>query len=113
MKKKLATAIAVLSSALLCIWINNAILWPFTGLRYSVTSESAIIMHVTPHSYDAWGFDYSDGHQFDGTVWRNLWHRPTWHRSHWKDTPNPSHHDGAAPAPSVDGVVGSLNREET
>lgn len=25
---------------------------------------------------------------------------------------NPSHHDGAAPAPSVDGVVGSLNQEE-
>ena len=25
--------------------------------------------------------------------------------------PNPSHHDGAAPAPSVDGVVGSLNRK--
>jgi hypothetical protein len=24
---------------------------------------------------------------------------------------NPSHHDGAAPAPSVDGVVGSLNKE--
>lgn len=24
---------------------------------------------------------------------------------------NPSHHDGAAPAPSVDGVVGSLNRK--
>ena len=28
------------------------------------------------------------------------------------DTPNPGHHDGAAPAPSVDGVVGSLNQEE-
>ena len=27
-------------------------------------------------------------------------------------TPNPSHHDGAAPAPSVDGVVGSLNQED-
>ena len=25
---------------------------------------------------------------------------------------NPSHHDGAAPAPSVDGVVGSLNKED-
>ena len=25
--------------------------------------------------------------------------------------PNPSHHDGAAPAPSVDGVVGTLNQE--
>lgn len=28
-----------------------------------------------------------------------------------KRKPNPSHHDGAAPAPSVDGVVGSLNKE--
>ena len=27
------------------------------------------------------------------------------------DSHNPSHHDGAAPAPSVDGVVGSLNKE--
>lgn len=27
-------------------------------------------------------------------------------------TPNPSHHDGAASAPSVDGVVGSLNQEK-
>ena len=26
--------------------------------------------------------------------------------------PNPSHHDGAAPAPSVDGVVQSPNREK-
>lgn len=26
--------------------------------------------------------------------------------------PNPSHHDGAAPAPSVDGVVGSLNKDK-
>ena len=26
-------------------------------------------------------------------------------------TQNPSHHDGAAPAPSVDGIVGSLNKE--
>lgn len=27
--------------------------------------------------------------------------------------PNPSHHDGAASAPSVDGVVGSPNKEIT
>ena len=27
------------------------------------------------------------------------------------DTPNPSHHDGAAPAPSVDGVVGTPNQK--
>ena len=36
-------------------------------------------------------------------------------RAPWSETgskPNPSHHDGAAPAPSVDGVVGSLNQEE-
>ena len=29
----------------------------------------------------------------------------------WPLLPNPGHHDGAAPAPSVDGVVGSLNQE--
>jgi len=34
-------------------------------------------------------------------------------KGHEDKDSNPSHHDGAAPAPSVDGVVGSLNREET
>lgn len=37
--------------------------------------------------------------------WCTCWVR--WHFS----SPNPRHHDGAAPAPSVDGVVGSLNKE--
>lgn len=38
-------------------------------------------------------------------------HHEGYMKSEDERRPNPSHHDGAAPAPSVDGVVGSLNQE--
>ena len=38
--------------------------------------------------------------------------RDQWWRRLLRRLANPSHHDGAASAPSVDGVVGSLNQED-
>ena len=65
------------------VWINQSIMWPVTGVRMACNSEYLRVMRRTTRSYDSWGFDYSDGHQFDGETWENLWHWPTWHRAHW------------------------------
>jgi len=80
---------AVACALVALLWINNAVLWPFTGIRYSINSESARLMRWTDAGYDSWGWDYSAGHQYqpDGT-WKNLWHRPTWRHARWRNTAN-------------------------
>ncbi len=67
-----------------CLWMNQVILWPLTGVRLACNSEYARVMRWTEGGYDSWGFDYSHGHQFDGTNWRNLWHWPKWHRTSFR-----------------------------
>ena len=78
-------AAAILAGAL---WLNQSVLWVYTGVRLACNSEHVRVMHWTDGGYDSWGFDYSRGHQFDGTHWRNLWHWPTWHRARWRSTSN-------------------------
>lgn len=66
-------------------WLNNAVLWPWTGIRYVANSEYVCAARWTAHGYDSWGIEYSYGRQFqsNGTL-KNLWHFPTWRRAHWK-----------------------------
>jgi len=78
-------AVAILAGLL---WLNQSVLWVYTGVRWACNSEYVRVMRWTDGGYDSWGIDYSHGHQFDGTRWLNLWHWPTWHRARWRSTSN-------------------------
>ena len=79
-------AVAILAGLL---WLNQSVLWVYTGVRLACNSEYVRVMHwIDGGGYDSWGFDYSHGHQFDGTHWRNLWHWPTWHHARFRSTSN-------------------------
>lgn len=80
-----SVVVAILAALM---WLNQSVLWPFTGVRLACNSEYVRVMHWTAGEYDSWGFDYSNGRQFDGTRWRNLFHWPTWHRARWRSTSN-------------------------
>ena len=84
MKHTLTLALAILLLAA-TVWLNNAVLWLWTGIRYIANSEYVCVARWSAQGYDSWGFEYSHGHQFqsDGTR-KNLWHYPTWRRAHWE-----------------------------
>ena len=70
------------------LWLNQSVLWVYTGVRLACNSEYVRVMRWIDGGYDSWGFDYSHGHQFDGQTWRNLWHWPKWHRVRWRSPSN-------------------------
>ena len=78
-------AVAILAGLL---WLNQSALCVYTGVLWACNSEYICIMRWTEGGYDSWGIEYSHGHQFDGTHWRNLWHWPTWRRAHLRNTSN-------------------------
>jgi hypothetical protein len=64
------------------LWVNNSILWPFTGIRYCLNSEYVRVIYMTPNSYRSWGLDYSYGLQCqENGSFKNLWHFPKWHKT--------------------------------
>ena len=83
--KRTLTIIALMSAIIMIACLNQMILWPITGIRYTINSEYICVMRWTTHGYDSWGFEYSHGHQYQSNgIRKNLWHYPTWRRAHWK-----------------------------
>ena len=81
--KRMVRCFIVLAALVAVVWLNQSVLWVWTGVRIACNSEYVSVMRWSDGSYDSWGFSYSHGHQFDGTRWRNLWHWPKWRRAHW------------------------------